>query len=180
MKVAVILFSALFLLCCLLFKQITVAIKKSDEWRVEIKFTLCTVHFSKIITRSKAQNEESSKKHRHRRAHRDSIIGIIDIIKYAEVEIYEISIPIRNDMSAQESATVPWRYHASLLTLTSFIHSLTTKLTIHDNAITLIPDIETFCIYITLKIRLFHILRALTAFVLEEKLMKRRKKYVGK
>lgn len=172
--------TVLFLLCLLIFKKITVNVKKSDAWRVEIQLTLCAARISRSIPTRTSRESDSTDSPPHRRRYGAMISLAIDLLTYAEVEIRELSLPLATDMSAQRSATAPWRYHGALLALTSLLRSRARRLTIRDNAITLIPDGEKVNIDITLKIRLFHILRALIAFVFEEKLMKRRKKYVGK
>ena len=173
-------FSVLLILCILLSKNITLAIEKRDEWRMEIRFTLLGARISKPLTRKRTQSKGTEKERSSRHRYGDYIRLITSIIEYSEVEIYKLSLPMRDGLSEQKSATVPWRYHASLLTLLSFIRSRAKELTIHDNAITLIPDGEKVSVDITLKIRLFHIPRTLLAFAIRRKPMKRRRKYVGK
>ena len=173
-------FSVLLILCILTFKKITLAIEKRNEWRVEIRCTLLGARLSKPLTRKKAKSKETEKARSSKHRYGDYLGLIMSIIEYSEVEIYELSLPMRDELSEQKCATVPWRYHASLLALISFIRSRAKELTIHDNAITLIPDSEKVSVDITLKMRLFHIPRTLLAFAIRRKPMKRRRKYVGK
>ena len=89
------------------------------------------------------------------------ITDIIDKMNKSNIKVNKVIIPIKTDNFTKSVILRPIRQHAIICALIAYLRTKTRKLTIEDNAITLSPDINVTHFYITIKLRLFQLIRAL-------------------
>ncbi len=139
-----------------------VKIKKNDVWRVELHFTLSAIHLEKTIVGKTDSDSKRTKKKKRRSAsyYRAVFRRINELFEVAEVEINKLSVPSedREDFDSR-TMTRPWRYHTAISALLAYLRTKSEKLTVDDNAIILNPDTDRFSIDMTVKVRLYHLVR---------------------
>ena len=159
------------LLFYLLTRKVRVSVIKDGTWRVDLHFTLFAIPFKKRLNKRKSKSEKKSDK--------KGSGGIIfrhvtDALAHAELEVRRLTVPMlpsKNDIAA--AVTMPWKYHSVISALLALVHSRAKKLTVRDNAITLIPDSNEILIDASITIRLFHVILTYLAIKRDEKRMKR-------
>ncbi len=160
------------LLIYILTHKISVCIVNDGTWRVDIYFTLCTIPFKKTFKKGSSKSPESSDK----KASKTMILRhALDALTHAELEIKRLYIPlITADDTAARAILAPLKYHSIICALLTLIRTRTKKLSINDNAITLIPDGQDILIDISITARLFRIILTYFAILLDKKYEKRK------
>ena len=147
----------------------------SEAMRVEITFAIVTVELSDF-------KGGSSKSKKSFSLYRRIIKRIISIIEKSEVTLHELRLSRGAGLDFSPSSyTAPYRYHIAISALLAYIRGKAQKLIIEDNAVILIPDEdEHFSLILTLRTRLFYVLRNILGILYETRENKKReKKYVG-
>ncbi len=157
----------------ILTRKVCVSITKKDNWRVELRFTLCKIKFDKLI--NKRDRKKSKGNNADNRLRRKIVLHrVFEGLRHAELEVRRLSVPIYFPYTDPARACLlQYRYHAIISTVLSFLKSKAKSLTVKDNAITLCSDLPPNFLDVRIKARLFHIISTLALIWHDEKKMKR-------
>ena len=183
MAVILILLPIMTLIAFISTRETRVNVIKGDIWRVEIHFTLFALY---LIERESKRDTEYEKRSRKKVKLPFSFYArlwrnIAAALDSCEVELRELKVPaLKNEIEAS-SFTSPYRYRTAISTLLAYIETKSKKLTVKDNAITLIPDDENyFHLNISFRLPLFNLIRTLRKILHDKRELKgRRIKNVG-
>lgn len=175
MTEALLLSLALVLCAFTLTRKTYVKIRKDDAWRVELHFTLSAIRFERTVAKSDTPEEKKKKGRTPPSYYREVVHRLTELFEVAELEIRRLFLPVGEGADLYgRRVTAPWRYHTAVSALIAYLDAKSEKLTIHDNAIILNPDDGRFSLDVTIKVRLFYILRTYLALRREKERLKRK------
>ena len=155
--------------CLLLSRDIKLNITKDESFKIRI--TVFNLNFT-------FKNKKKRKKHL---PYSFLLVKATDLLKKCEITITKLDIPKSEENFSVDTFLAPIKRHALLSLIISFIETKAKSLEVKENAIPVFSGVSHICLDITLKFKLFYLLKFLFAYImlsLREQKRNRRKAYV--
>ena len=165
------------LIVLLLICDIELHVRKQDTFEL----TVTVFHHNITFKKRQRTTHQGSEKKKKKISYFKIFPKILKRLRKGELLISRITLPSTNQDFSVESFLGAYRIYAVLNASLSFISSNVKSLEISNDAISISKEESKFCLDITLKIKLFYLLLALSDYLLfsvRERIKNRRRSYV--